>query len=80
MRSGHKLVAKNIPQAAVGFVEAFLAVNFKYIARPGHGNVDDVLDLPWTVGHDHDPIRQRHGFHQVMGDENNGLVLLLPYL
>ena len=57
MRSGHKLVAKDIPQAAVGFVKAFLAVNFKDVARPSHRNVDDVFDLPWTVGHDHDPIR-----------------------
>ena len=43
MRPDHKLVAENIPQPAVGFVETFLAVNLKNIARPPHADLDHVV-------------------------------------
>ena len=45
-----ELMAKNIPQAAVGFVESFLAVNFKNISRPGHRDFNDVFDLARAGG------------------------------
>src|SRR5437762_8635483 len=68
-----ELVAENIPQSAVGFVESLLPVNFKDIARPAHGDIDNVFDLAGTVRHHYDPVSQRDRFYQIMSHEDNGL-------
>src|SRR5437899_2972149 len=73
-----ELVAENIPQSAVGFVESLLPVNFKDIARPAHRDIDNVLELARTVSHDHDAVSQCYRFHQIVGNEDNRLTLLFP--
>ena len=73
-------MAENIPQPPVGLVESGLPVNFENVSRPAHGHFHDIRDAPRTVAHDDDPIRQRHRLDQVVGDEENGLPLLLPDL
>src|SRR5262245_26874681 len=71
-------MAKDIPQPAVGFVESFLPVNFKDVARPFHGHIDNVFDFTRPVSDDYHPVGERNRFHQVVGDENDGLALLFP--
>src|SRR5207245_11362013 len=66
-----ELVAENIPQSAVGFVESLLPVNFKDIARPAHGDIDNVFDLAGTVRHHYYPVSQSDRFYQIMSPDNN---------
>ena len=73
-----QLVAKDIPQAAIGFVKSFLPVNFEDVARPRHRNIKDIFDPPGPVRHHHDPIGQGHGFNQIVSNKDDGLALLFP--
>jgi hypothetical protein len=73
-----ELVAKDVPQAAIGIVEAFLAVNLENVARPGHVDFDDVFDFSGTMGDDDHPIGKRNRFDQIVRDKDNRLALLFP--
>src|SRR5262249_20751761 len=73
VRANVQFVAKDIPQPAIGLVESFLPVNFKDVARPFHGHVDNIFDFTRPVSDDYHPVGKRNRFHQVVGDENDGL-------
>src|ERR1700730_1561239 len=48
------------------------------VARVRHGDVHDLLDGAGTRGHDHDAIGEKDGLRDAVGDENHGLLVLLP--
>ena len=62
-------MAENIPQAPVGIVETFLAVNLEDIARPGHIDLYDILNFTRAMRHDDDAISQEDRFVDVVRDE-----------
>jgi hypothetical protein len=43
-----------------------------------HGHVHDLLDRAGTGGHDHDAIGEEDGLRDAVGDEDHGLLVLLP--
>ena len=62
-----EFMAENIPQPGMGLVEAFLAVDFKDVARPAHRHRDNVADLTRPVRHHDDAVGQRHGLDEGRG-------------
>src|SRR6266498_4693069 len=48
------------------------------VARMGHGHVHDFLDGAGACGHDHDAIGEENGLRDAVGDEDHGLLVLLP--
>src|ERR1051326_8015409 len=75
-----QLVAEDVPEPAVGFVEAFLAVNLENIARPLHRHLDDVLHARGAMRHHDHAVGERDRLHQIVGYEQDRLALLLPDL
>ena len=73
-----ELVAKDLPQAPIGIVEAFLAVNLKNVARPGHIDFDDIFEFSGAMRHHDDPVGEGDGLDQIVGDKDDGLAFLFP--
>jgi hypothetical protein len=71
-------VAKNVSQAAIGLLEAFLTVNLENVARPRHIDFYNILDFAGTMRHHDHLIGESHGFDQIMSNKNDGLAFLLP--
>src|ERR1051325_4404403 len=73
-----QLFRSDVPEPAVGFVEAFLAVNLENIARPLHRHLDDVLHARGAMRHNDHAVGERDRLHQIVGYEQDRLALLLP--
>ena len=73
-----ELVAKDLPQAPIGIVEAFLAVNLKNVARPGHVDFDHIFDFSGPMRHHDHAVGESDSFNQVVRDKDDGLAFLFP--
>src|SRR6185503_1611208 len=69
----------HLPDGLLHFEETGVALEPQR-PRPLEGNVDHTFHAPGPRAHDDDPIGEKHGFVDLVGDEEDGLASLAPDL